>query len=482
MSLGNPGRLARAFPRFPELKLTMNVAPRLAMAAATALFVSLSWSAPAFATTLKEALAGAYADNPALNAARAGVRVTDETVPMARSGMRPTIGAQGQMNHQSQSGMETFTSSFAVTINQAIFDGFRTANNVRAAEANVRASRANLLNTEQNILFSAVEAFMNVVTDRQIAVYRERNLEFLREQVRAARSRFDVGEGTRTDVSQAEASEAAAIAQLAAARAQVQASEASYRQVVGDAPARLSRAEPERALLPATLDAALALSFRHHPAIHATQHLVDAASFAVKADEGAMLPSLSATADVSTSHTDISGLPGVGMGAETGTRNSASVGLNLTVPIYQGGGASAQVRQSKEELGQARIELDVAREQVRLAATSAWSQYVAAGQAVAANRELVAAAQLALDGVIEERGVGQRTTLDVLNAQADLIGAQIDLASSERAVVVASYAILLAVGHLNAARLGLPVALHDPGEHYRAVRDSWGGTRTPDGR
>lgn len=449
-------------------------------AAALGLIVAALPFAPASATTLKQALALAYQNNAALNSARAGMRVTHETVPIAKSGMRPTIGAQGQIGHQTQSGIETFTSSFGVSIDQAIFDGFRTANNVRAAEANVRAARANLLNTEQNILFSAVEAFMNVLTDRQIALYRERNLEFLREQVRAARSRFDVGEGTRTDVSQAEASQAAAVAQLAAARAQTQASEALYRQVIGDAPGRLSRPVSERSLIPSDLDAAFALSFRNHPAIQATQHLVDAASFVVKANEGALLPSLSATAGVSTSYTDISGLPGVGM--DTGASNSASIGLNLTIPLYQGGGASAQIRQSKEEVGRARIELDVARDQVRHAVSSAWAQHAAAARSAEANRELVAAAQLALDGVVEERGVGQRTTLDVLNAQADLIDAQINLVTTERDVVVASYAILLSIGNLNASSLGLAVARHDPDEHYRAVSDSWGGTRTPDGR
>ena len=372
--------------------------------------LSLFIVAPVSAETLNGALAKAYQNNATLNAARAGVRVTNEGVPLARSGYRPQIVGSGGISAThtvtNQRGSDILTGQFGVQIQQSIFDGFQTENNVRAAEARVRAAHESLRNTEQNVLFNAVAAYMDVIRDRRIAAFRQRNLEFLAEQVRAAESRFEVGEGTRTDVAQAQASRSAAEAQLAAARAQVQVSEATYRQLIGENPGQLQATGPAASLLPASMQAAIDVAAHQHPAIIATQHLVDAASFAVKADEGAMLPSLSATAGVSTSHTDISGLPGVGMGAETGTRNSASVGLNLTVPIYQGGGASAQVRQSKEELGQARIELDVAREQVRLAATSAWSQYVAAGQAVAANRELVAAAQLALDGVIEERGVG----------------------------------------------------------------------------
>jgi outer membrane protein len=232
-------------------------------------------------------------------------------------------------------------------------------------------------------------------------------------------------------------------------------------------------------LLPSSLDAALAIAANEHPAILATQHLVDAAGFTVKSAEGALLPQLSASAGLSRDYRHTS--PD-GASAQDGVSDSATIGATLTVPIYQGGRVSAQVRQSKESLGQARIQVDVTRDQVRAAVTSAWTQYIAARESVDANRALVAAAQLALNGVIEERNVGQRTTLDVLNAQNDVITAQINLASSERDVVVASYAILSAIGHLSATRLGLQVAEYKPEEHYRAVKDKWYGLRTPDGR
>jgi outer membrane protein len=439
---------------------------------------------PAHAETILGALAKAYENNASLNSARAGVRVTDETVPIAKSGWRPTVGGQGQLNYQTQSGTDIFTGSFGVSIQQSLFDGFQTTNNVRSAEANVRASQQSLRNTEQNILFNAASAYMDIIRDRQIAALQERNLAFLGEQVRAANSRFEVGEGTRTDVAQADASRASAIAQLAAARAQVQASGALYRQIVGEDPSNLNAAGPLTNLLPPSLDAAYTLAATQHPAILATQHLVDAAGFSVKAAEGALLPAVTASAGVSTTYTDrqVSGLPGVGLSSGSETTNSANVGINLTIPIYQGGRASGLVRQSKEQLGQARIEVDVTRDQVRQAVTAAWTQYVAAREASSANRQLVSAANLALNGVSEERNVGQRTTLDVLNAQADVINAQINLASSERDVVVASYAILSAAGRLTASSLGLAVTLHQPEEHYDAVKDKWYGTRTPDGR
>lgn len=437
----------------------------------------------ASAETILGAMAKAYQNNSELNSARAGVRVTDENVAIAKSGYRPTVIGSASIDYTSTrrpGGTNNLTTgSFGVQINQTLFDGFQTRNNVASAEASVRASFESLRNTEQNTLFDAVTAYMDVIRDRQVAVLTERNLQFLTEQARAARSRFEVGEGTRTDVAQADASRSAAVAQLAAARAQVQSSEAVYLQVVGDQPKNLKGASPAAKLLPRSLNAATVAAESGHPAILATEQLVDAAAFSVKSAEGALLPQVTASAGLSRldqhSSSDATGSP-------NGWANSANIGATLTVPIYQGGRVAAQVRQSKESLGQARIQVDVSRDNVRAAVTSAWGQYLASTSNVSAIRETVAASQLALTGVIEERNVGQRTTLDVLNAQATVINAQIALAQAERDSVVASYAILSAVGQLTAARLGLQVAEYNPREHYDAVKDKWFGLRTPDGR
>ena len=451
---------------------------RNGVAAVFFLSVSAYVAVPACAETIGGALAKAYSYNSELNSARAGVRVTDENVAIAKSAWRPTIAGQSSLDYTSQRGNRLTTGSFGVEIQQLLFDGFQTTNNVATAEARVRASTESLRNTEQNILFNAASAFMDVIRDRQVAVLRARKLEFLEEQVRAARSRFEVGEGTRTDVAQAEASRSAAVAQLAAARAQAVSSAAIYHQIVGEDPGKLKSPSAAKGL-PKGIDSAISTANAEHPAIIASEHLVDAAGFAVKAAEGSLLPQFSASAGVSRNYRKT--VP-EGFLSNDGTFNSASVGLQLTVPIYQGGRVAAQVRQSKESLGQARIEVDVTRDQVRSAVVSAWTQFDAARQSVDANRELVSAAELALSGVIEERKVGQRTTLDVLNAQSDVITAQVNLVSSERDVVVASYAILSAVGHLSAHRLGLAVAEYHPEEHYNAVKDKWIGLRTPDGR
>jgi outer membrane protein len=457
--------------RFPFLNKGLIVALTMA---STALTPAAAWS-----ETISGALTKAYQLNSQLNSARAGVRVTDEDVPIAKSGQRPVIFGNAAIEHSTSSlqGARITAGSFGVTLSQNLFDGFQTRNNVRAAESRVRAARYSLSNTEQNILFDAAAAYMDVIRDRQVAALTERNLAFLEEQVRAAESRLEVGEGTRTDVAQAQASRASAIAQLNAARAQVQTSSAIYRQLIGEDPGQLAAAAPVPGL-PNNLEHAYAVAEAEHPAILATRQLVDASDYAVKSAEGALLPSVTGLAGVSQVYTHRGGVADGGSESSTNT----NIGLTLSVPIYQGGLASAQVRQSKESLGRARIEVDVSRDQVRAALASAWSLYRAAVQSVAANREVISAAQLALSGVIEERNVGQRTTLDVLNAQGDVITAQINLASSERDVVVASYAIMSALGRLSAERLRLNVEKYEPREHYEAVKDKWYGLRTPDGR
>jgi len=439
----------------------------------------------ASAETISGALAKAYQYNSSLNSARAGVRVTDEGVAIAKSGWRPTINGSASIDYSSShlngtnQSVRLTNGNFGVQINQTLFDGFQTRNNVAAAEAQVRAQVENLRNTEEGTLFNAAQAYMNVIRDRQIAVLTEQNLQFLTETARAARSRFEVGEGTRTDVAQADASQAAAVASLSAARAQALSSAASYRQIVGDEPGKLKGASPVAKLLPSSLAAAVGVAANEHPAILATQHLVDAAAFSVKSAEGALLPQLSASAGVSSAYQNT--VPGV-FSSSDGTTNSASVGATLTIPIYSGGRTSAIVRQGKESLSQARIEVDVSRDQVRQAVTAAWTEYVAAQQQQTANRQVIEAAKLALNGVIEERNVGQRTTLDVLNAQATVITAEINQAGFEHDVVVASYAILQATGRLSIDRLGLQVTKYKPEEHYNAVKDKWIGLRTPDGR
>ena len=478
------------------------------LSAALAVGTLLSSSNVSLAESLTSALAKAYANNQDLNAARAQLRATDETVPQARAGLRPFVSGVGsaKLNRSRTSSGDDISTAYArtqsigigVQINQTIFDGFQTPNNVASAQAQVRAAQENLSNTEQNTLSDAVAAYMNVLRDRQIASLRRQNLGFLQEQVRASGARFEVGEGTRTDVAQAESQQALATALLNSALSQVASSEANYFSVIGDAPTNLKPGSAPMRLLPKSVDRAFAISQREHPAILATLSAVDAASYQVKSSEGAFLPQVSITGSVDNTYAQanseggstgsssrsLSGLPGVRVQPNVITQNdtSASIGAQVTIPIYQGGRNSSVVRQNKEILGQRRIQVDSARDQVRAAVATSWAQLQAARANITGYQAQVQAAKLALNGVSEERNVGQRTTLDVLNAQADVISAQILLVGSQRDEVVAGYAVLSAIGRLSHDQLALAGKSYKPADHYKAVEDKWYGLRTPDGR
>ncbi|MBP0614095.1 TolC family outer membrane protein [Jiella sp. KSK16Y-1] len=456
--------------------------------------VTLGATLPLSAETLSGALAKAYSNNQDLNAARAQLRATDESVPQAKAGLRPTISGFGTLSASKSrtttgdnlgtTNEHTYSSSAGIQINQTIFDGFQTPNNIRSAKAQVRAAQFNLTNTEQNTLLDAATAYMNVIRDRQIADLRRQNLGFLNEQVRAARARFEVGEGTRTDVAQAESQQALATALLNSALSSVASSEASYFETVGDAPGKLAPASAPMRLLPRSVAEAYAMAQRQHPAIIAGLATVDAAAYQVKSAEGALLPQVSLTGEVSDTYaadrTDPNSLPGVNV--TTQNEVAATVGAQITIPIYQGGSASSLVRQYKETLGQRRIEVDGYRDEVRAAVATSWAELQAAKANITGYQAQVRSARLALQGVIEERNVGQRTTLDVLDSQADLISAQILLVGSQRDEVVAAYTLLSSVGLLTQSRLKLAATTYNPNDHYIAVEDKWFGLRTPDGR
>ena len=450
---------------------------RLVWAMAGSVAAALLLVSPASAATLVDVLAWAYSSNPQLNAQRAELRATDEGVPQAKSGYRPSIFANGQAGVEQidneVAGSDTrYPRSVNLTVEQPIFLGFRTKNSVRAAESSVLAGREVLRNTEQDVLLDAVTAFMDVAQNQAIVSLRSQNLEFLREQVRAANDRLNVGEGTRTDVAQTNSSLSQGLSDYAAAVATLAASNATYQMVIGRPPDTIGAVKNADKMLPRTLDAAIALGHVNHPSITAASFNIDVASFNVKVIEGEFLPRVTVTGEVAHSDSDTA----------AGWTNSASVMGTVSVPIYQAGEPDARARQAKETLGQIRIQHDLARDQVRQAIVAAWAQLDAARAQIKAADQQVAAQQLVLSGVIEERNVGQRTTLDVLDSQQDLIDARTSQVTARRNSVVAAYTVLSSIGSLSAAKLGLAVAIYDPKEHHRLVRDKWGGLRTPDGR
>jgi outer membrane protein len=335
---------------------------------------------PAHADTIQEALALAYTNNPELNAQRAATRAVDESEPLARSGLRPIVSGNADYGHSwsETNGVSTDLKpgGFGISISQALFDGFETRNNVNAARAAIFASRETLRNTEQNVLFDAASAFMDVIRDQSVAGFRAQSLEFLNEQVRSERARFQVGEATRTDVAQAEARQAAAVAQLNSARAQLQTSIAIYRQVIGKDPENLRGKAGVDKLLPGSLEKSLTIGFEEHPAILAARYLVDQADWNVRVAESDLLPRITLEGSANRRYNQM---------FDHQLSDSAQITTRLTVPIYQGGRVSAQVRQNKETLGQRRIEVDRTVDQVRAAVVSAYSQLIAARASVEAN-------------------------------------------------------------------------------------------------
>lgn len=455
--------------------------------ACAAIAISIGAAVPAGAQTLDQSLAAAYVNNPTLNSQRAATRATDEYVPIALSGYRPQVfgtayaGTQWTETKAFASALQrTVTTQdqtqpygFGVTISQTIYDGLRTANSVRGAEFQVRGQRELLRNTEQLVLLDAVTAYMNVLQNAALVELQRQNLQALQEELRATRDRFSVGEVTRTDVAQAEASVANAQSELALAESNLNSARATFFQVIGLKPVKLTPGRPIDNLLPRQLPGAVDIGLGNHPAIKAAQFSVDAAMANVKVAEGALSPSVSLNGSAASDYN---------ASESVDRQTSASLTLNLSVPIYQGGAEYATIRQNKELLGQSRIEVDVNREQVRANVVQFWGSLEAAKAAIESAQASVAANEIALKGVREEWRVGQRTTLDVLNAQTALFNSRASLVIAQRDRVVASYSLLSATGQLSAVKLGLKVTHYNPKVHYDQVRDAWFGVRTPDGR
>ena len=455
-----------------------------------------SWlcALPAYAQTLESALVQAYLNNPSLNSQRAQVRATDENVPQALSGYRPRVSANvtgGEVTSstttKSPSVLNPGTSVYStlsgynspvqagVTATQTLFNGFQTANRTRQAESQVLAAREALRITEQTVLLNAVTAYMNLLRDAAILDLQRRNVEVLQEQLRQTRDRFNVGEVTRTDVAQAESRLAGGRSQVLTAEANYKSSVATYRQVIGAEPGRLTPASPVDRFSPHNLNAAVSTAISTHPSVASAQFNVDAALLAVKVAEGALYPTLSVSGNFTKNWLSTQSL-------NIMDAYQASVLGTLSVPIYQGGAEYSLIRQAKETLGQKRLDLDSARDQTRQTVVQSWGLLDAAKANIEATQAQVQAAEIALNGVREEARVGQRTTLDVLNAQQELVNARVSLVGAQRDRVVASYTLLSAVGRLSPEVLGLRVPTYDARVHYHQVRDSWAGVRNPDGR
>jgi outer membrane protein len=455
----------------------------LSVAAAAAMAVVMPVAARA--QTIEAALVQAYQNNPQLNAQRAAVRATDEAVPQALSGYRPKVNVTASVGEQysktqAKSGgvtavLEGTTNprTVGVTASQTLFNGFQTANRTRAAESQVSAAREGLRVLEQTVLLSAATVYMDFLRDSAIVEVQRSNVRVLEETLKQTRDRFNVGEVTRTDVAQSEAQLAAGRTQMLTAESNLNTTRANYRRIIGVDPGRLAAGTPVDRHLPPSLTASVELGQIENPSVTAAMYGIDVSFLQVKINEGALFPTV--TLQVSATQAAESSLT-------VPQSFSALASANVNVPIYQGGAEYALIRQSKETLAQQRLVLDQTRDQVRATVVQTWGQLQAAKAQMMSAQVQVKASETALNGVREEARVGQRTTLDVLNAQQALVNARVALVTAQHDRVVASYATLSAVGRLSPLVLRLATTVYDPSVHYHQIRDNWLGVRTPDGQ
>lgn len=452
-------------------------------AAVSVLLLALAGPAPAVADTIEAALVRAYQNNPQLNAQRAQVRSTDENVPQALSGYRPRVGLSLSTGYQYQDtqaeqkvrGIHGLLqpNSASLTVNQTLYNGNQTANRTRAAESQVSGSREALRVLEQTVLLQAATTYMDYLRDAATLEVQRSNVRVLEQTLKQTRDRFNVGEVTRTDVAQSEAQLAAGRTQALTAESNLTTTRANFRRIIGNEPTNLAPGSPVDRFLPSTIASAVNLSLVENPNVTAAMYGIDVNFLQVKINEGALLPTVTVQAAVSTAYQQQ---------LTIFRSNTASAIATASVPIFQGGAEYSLIRQSKENLAQQRLNLETTRDQTRANVVQAWGQLEAGKAQVKSAQAQVTASEIALNGVREEAKAGQRTTLDVLNAQQALVNARVALVTAQHDRVVASYSVLNAIGRLAPQVLGLSTTVYDPSVHYQQVRDSWAGVRTPDGR
>lgn len=448
----------------------------LGFAALLALSLSLTCG-PGVAQTLDAALASTYLTNPTLKSARARLRATDELVPQAMSGFRPTIVGRFGWGFVEEStdfrtdpstGLRSsfsngtrYPTEFSVTLVQPIFQGFRTVHAVDEADALVMAGREDLRAKEQTVLLEAVTGYVDVLRDRSIVRLNRKNAEVLAEQLRSALERYDVGEVTETDVAQSKARLNGAYSSLSEARANLNSSAARFDKVIGRPPGALSDPRPVEALLPATLEEALRIGAAEHPAIADRQYQEEAAQFAVQRIAADLLPKVTFEASYARQSKPT---------ALVDDRDVATFMLRVVVPLYQAGLVSADVRQAEETTEERQLQVEAIQRQVAQFIKTSWSELEAARARVIADRAQIKANATALEGVRQEEKIGAQTVLDLLNAEQELLDAQVAEATSRRDRIVAAFRLLLGIGRLSIGYLRVPAPQYDPTEHYRQVR------------
>ena len=429
----------------------------------------------ASAETLESVLANTYLGNPQLNAERQKLRAIDEEDTRARSGYRPKLDFNADLTHrrtdtEPASALEgrRDEGGYTVRLTQPIFRGLRTINSIRKADADIYAGREDLRNLEQNVFLRAVTAYVDVIRDRAVVRLRRNNVSVLAQQKAATLDRFKVGEVTKTDVAQAKARYSGAVSDLNLAQANLKASRAVFEEVIGHNPNGLKVPRAIVKYLPRTLRESIKRGMDEHPTILAATYREMSATHTVHIIRGELLPEINFEGsfdDRFLSHQSVN------------RRSTTTLRGTFRMPLYAGGEISARVRQAKHVVLQRRQDLRAARRRVRADVIASWGRVVSTRAKLKADLAQVSANRTALQGVREEEKVGQRTVLNVLDAQQELLDSQVALAITRRDLLVARYQLLAATGRLSAIELGIRVAKYDPKEHYARVERKRYGTR-----
>jgi outer membrane protein len=438
----------------------MKVKMRRALRGAVAATALVMAAGTASAESLRDALVAAYNNSNLLEQNRALLRASDEDVAVALSALRPQLNGVASITSSDQgsfvSGPQDIISSVQLQLDLLLWDGGATRLGVEAAKETVLAARAQLVGLEQNVFFNAINAYLSVQRDARTVTLQENNLRLITQELRAARDRFEVGEVTRTDVAQAEARLAGVRGELAEAQGNLAISRELYLVTVGRRPGQL---QPVGALpeMPTTLDRARAIAERNQPAIRQAQHEIKVGELNAARARAEIKPRLSLNASA---------------GHNSNIDNNSSIGLQMTVPIYQGGQLKALERRALAQVHASRANLNQTVLEARQQVSDSWSQLAVTKAQLQASDRQIRAAEIAFNGVREEAKLGARTTLDVLDAEQALLDARTNRVVFETEVFSAAYQLMASMGLLTVDGLGLPIKQYDPSEYYNAVKSA----------
>lgn len=435
------------------------------------LLVATCISGQCLAASLQEALKSAYETNPALEGERAALRAVDENMAIAKSGFRPTMSVSGQYrdvhaNNNVVKVQDGYSRSLSANLVQPVFSGFKTVNSIKAADSYIRAEQNNLYNVEQSVLLEAATAYLDVMRDEAIVKLRENNEKLLKKRMDETNQRYEVGELTRTDVSQAKARYSAAKSDRIASEGNLLASKAIYSQIVGQEPQDLIEPKEIAELFPTDFEQAKREAIENNYSVQQAKYLLESKTYDVKTNTGDLLPSINVNANA-TRGTEESRL------TKDPTTNSAYVGVSFDMPLYAGGASRAKIRQSKYEKWQAQELVQQAERAAIATVTSSW-EYMNANKAkIVSVKDQIKAYEIALDGVQKEEALGNRTVLDVLDAYQYLLNSQVEEVVALRDYYVSGLQMLSSVGKLTAENLKLDVELYQPKKYYKETRDKW---------